>query len=254
MQSLLILKPFNLAFFVLMVLGVFLIWLITKILKNANDTPKKATYVAICIVTIVCYFLYKYALSLDADFNIINAAYGGFNWWKELPLHLCNIHLLLMPVAVLTNKRPLLSFCFFVAPLGALMALLMPGLGFSGYSILLPRMLGYHLTHLMVIVEAILIYTLDFYKPKYRDIPGSVLMLLAVSLVVFGINLLLRFTGLCASSNYFFLMDTEGNPVLEILYGLIPYPFLYALPCALVVIVYALILTAILQKTSSRKN
>ena len=36
------------------------------------------------------------------------------------------------------KSRPLLSFCFFLAPLGAMMALAMPGTGFSGYSLLLP--------------------------------------------------------------------------------------------------------------------
>lgn len=250
MQNLLILKPFNLAFFLFAAVAVFLIWLITKILKDANDTPKKATYIIICIITIIGYFIYKYALSLDQEYNVVYGVYGGFNWWKELPLHLCNIHMILMPIAVASNKRSLLAFCFFIAPLGAIMALIMPGLGFSGYSILLPRMLGYYGTHFMVVVEAFLLYTLDFYKPEYKDIFRALLTMLIVSIGIFCINLILRFTGACADSNYFYLMDPEGNPILKLLYSFIPYPFLYALPCSLILFVYAIPLTFVLKKIS----
>ena len=40
--------------------------------------------------------------------------------------------MILIPIAVLRKSRPLMSFSFFLGPLGALMALVMPGNGFNG--------------------------------------------------------------------------------------------------------------------------
>ena len=240
-------KPFSPMFIALFILGILFLWGITKLLKGATEGAKRAVYICICLLTIAGFFCYKYALSLDTAYDLISDQYGGFNWWQELPLHLCNIHMILMPIAVATKKRSLLSFCFFVAPLGALMALLMPPLGFSGYSIFLPRIIGFYGTHIMVIIEAIALYALDFYRPEYKDIPKAALITFVVATVVFGINLILKLFKLCPNPNYFYLMQTEGNPILEIFYKYIPYPFLYALPCLLILVVYMLIVTFIIQ-------
>jgi uncharacterized membrane protein YwaF len=66
--------------------------------------------------------------------------------------------MMLIPIAVATKSRPLMSFGFFMAPLGALMALLSPAVGFDGYSIWLPRMLGFYGTHFMIIIEGLAAY------------------------------------------------------------------------------------------------
>lgn len=246
-EKLLIVKPFNPMFIILFAIGFGILWALTKLLKNANEGAKRAVYIFLCLLTIAGFFTYKYYLSIDADFKVINGSYGGFNWWQELPLHLCNIHMLLMPIAVASKKKAILSFCFFVAPLGALMALLMPTLGFSGYSVLIPRIIGFYGTHVMVIVEAILLYTLDFYKPEYRDIPKAAILTFCIATIIFGINITLKFLKLCPNPNYFFLLDTEGNPILELFKSYIPYPFLYALPCLVILIIYMLLVTFIIQ-------
>ena len=253
-NKLLIVKPLSPMFIALFLLGIILLWVMTKILKGATEGAKRGVYIAICLLTIAGFFCYKYALSLDTEYDIVADKYGGFNWWQELPLHLCNIHMMLMPIAVATKKRSLLSFCFFVAPLGALMAILMPALGFSGYSILLPRILGFYGIHIILIMEALALYTLDFYKPEYKDLPGAALMLLIVATIVFGINLILKFFKLCPNPNYFFLMQTEGNPILELFYKYIPCPFLYALPCILILAVYMLLVTFVIRTFISKNK
>lgn len=252
-EKLLIVKPFSPMFIALFVLGFLFLWLITKVLRDAKDSVKQATFIIICLITAVCFFIYKYALSKDAEYNVVYAPYGGFNWWQELPLNLCNIHMLLIPVAVATKKRQLLSFCFYVAPLGALMALLMPVLGFSGYSVFLPRIIGFYGTHIMVIVEAIALYTLDFYKPEYKDILSATFITFIISLFVFGINLILEFFKLCPNPNYFFLMNTEGNPILELFKSYIPYRYLYALPCGLILMVWSLIVTFFVKRIPKKR-
>ncbi len=238
-----VIRPFNTVF--LVTLGAFLALLIlaSLLLRKKSEKTRQGVLVAACLVTFVGFFFYKYYLSLDAPYNLLIAERGGFNWWGELPLHLCNINLILIPIAVITMKKPLLSFCFFIAPIGALMALLMPANGFSGYSILLPRMIGFYGIHFIIIVMALSIVTFGLYRPKFRDLPLTLLTLLLVALVVFGINMLLRTTGLHPKANYFFSVETEGNFLLEIFHKWIPVPFLYLLPSIIILAPYMLLIT-----------
>ena len=67
--------------------------------------------------------------------------------FNELSLHLCNINLFLTPLGVWKRNRSIMGFSFFVAPLGALMALLFPEPLFSGFSLFLSRIFGYYVTH-----------------------------------------------------------------------------------------------------------
>ena len=243
-QSPWIIHPFNGVFLACFALFLLLLIVSGLLLRGKSERTKKIVLVAACVVTFIGFFVYKYFLSMDAEFHEATAAMGGFNWWGELPLQLCNINMILIPIAVLTNRRALMSFAFFVGPLGALMALVMPGTGFDGYSILLPRMLGYYGTHFMVIIEALALAVFGLYRPRFRDLPGTIAALLLVSLAVFGVNVLLRLTGLHPKANYFFSMETEGNPVLDLFYSRIPYPWLYELPAILVLLPYMLLITA----------
>ena len=239
-----IMHPFNGVFFAFFALFLLLLVLAGVCLRGCSERTKKTVLVTACVLTLLGFFVYKYYLSIDAEFNEATAAMGGFNWWGELPLQLCNINMILIPIAVLTNRRALMSFAFFVGPLGALMALVMPGTGFDGYSILLPRMLGYYGTHFMVIIEALALAVFGLYRPRFRDLPGTVLALVLISLAVFGFNVLLRATGLHPKANYFFSMETEGNPILDLFYSRIPYPWLYELPSILILLPYMFLITA----------
>ena len=72
----------------------------------------------------------------------------------------------------------------------------------------------------------------------------TMLALFVIALVVFGINMLLRATGLHPKANYFFSVETEGNPLLELFYSWLPWPFLFLLPSIVIVAVYAGVITA----------
>ena len=230
--------PFNALFFAVFAAFILLLVVGSLILRKKSERTRRRALVVACLVTLVGFFFYKYFLSLDTDYDRITAAMGGFNWWGELPLQLCNINMLLIPIAVTTRKKALLSFCFFVGPIGAMMALALPGNGFSGYSLLLPRMLGYYGTHFAIIIEALAIATLGFYRPSFRDLPLTMLTIFGICLAVFGIDMLLRTTGLHAKANYFYAVETEGNALLELFYRWIPLPFLYLLPSLVILAVY----------------
>ncbi len=238
-----ILEPFNGVFFTLFALFLLLLIVSSLWLRGKPERTRVNVLTGACVLTLIGFFTYKYRLSFDMEYRVANAAMGGFNWWGELPLNLCNINMILIPIAVQRNSRPLKSFCFFAGALGALMALMMPSAGFSGYSVLMPRMMGFFGTHFMVFIEALAIVTFGLYRPTFRDMPWTLLAILLISIAVFGVNMLLRVTGLFAKANYFFSVETEGNPVLELFHSWLPYPYLYLLPCYLVLCPYMAVIT-----------
>lgn len=242
-ESFWVLRHFNAVFFCTFGLFIALLVVASLILRNKSDKTRSIVLSVACLLNIVGFFVYKYFLSIDAQFAIDNAAMGGFNWWGELPLHLCNINMLIIPIAVWRKNRSLMSFSFFLAPLGALMALLMPSAGFEGYSILLPKMLGFYGTHFMVLIEGLALATFGLYRPKFKDLPKTLLTVLIVAFCIFLIDVFIRTSGLNPKANYFFAMETEGNPVLNIFHNLIPVPFLYLIPCLAVLGVYMSIVT-----------
>ncbi len=238
-----ILRPFNALFCLVFAAFLAILILAGLLLRRKSDGARRAVLVTACVLTLIGFFVYKYFLSIDAEFDRLTADMGGFNWWGELPLQLCNINMILIPVAVLLDKRALMSFAFFVDPLGALMAVVMPGTGFDGYSLLLPRMIGYFGTHFMIIIEALALAVFGLYRPRFKDIPKTVAAMFLISLAVFGINMLLRWTGLHPKANYFFSVETEGNFLLEIFHRWIPVPFLYLLPSIVILVAYMALIT-----------
>ena len=120
-----------------------------------------------------------------------------------------------------------------------MMALIMPGNGFDGFSIWLPRMLGYYGTHFVVMWAALALGTFGLYRPKLSDLPQMMAAFFIIALVIFGINMLMRLSGLHPKANYFYTVETEGNPLLELFHRWLPIPFLYLLPCLAILGVYS---------------
>ena len=241
----LIMKPFNGTFF--LVLGIMILILIglTLIFRKKSERTRRIALASIYLFGLVIFVVYKIFLSKDTAYSEIcaEAGKGEFSWWLELPLQLCNINLLMIPIAALTMKRPLLAFAFFVAPLGAGFALAMPGIGFEEYSLLLPRIFFYYVTHFMVFLGGPALACFGLYKPRFKDTIPTALMLLAVTFVIFLINELLIVTKANIYANYFFTMNTEGNAILNLCWKLIPVPFLYEIPLILILVPFILIVT-----------
>ena len=172
---------------------------------------------------------------------------NGFNIFNELPLHLCNINLFLIPLGVWKRNRSIMGFSFFVAPLGALMALLFPEPLFSGFSLLMPRIFGYYVTHAILVVCGLSLATLGFYRPDPKDIPRILKTFGLLAVGAHLINLLLRLT-LCPEANYFFTYGAEIG-VLKLFWRIIPAPLLYGLPAPLILAGYMYAVCALSRLT-----
>lgn len=250
-----ILKPFNLTFLIMLFIIAASIVLIWNIFKNKNQKIKGIFLLGLCAFNIAVFFVYKGFLSVDREFLTVSKI-DSFNWFNELPLQLCNINMFIIPIALLTRRRSLLGFAFFVAPLGALMALVFPEQAFSGYSVLLPRIAGFYLTHMLIFVCGVSLSVLGFYKPNYKDFVGITTAFFLLSLSAHVINTLLRVTGVCPFANYFFTYGSDVS-ILKLFWSWIPKPFFYELPSLLILFSYMAfvsLLYYIPEKISGTRN
>ena len=219
-----IIRPFDAGFFLLMAVMIGAIVLLWALLRNQPQQRREVVLLTLCVVNIIGFFVYKGFLSADAQFLQVSG--------------LCNINMFLIPIGILTRRRSLLGFAFFVAPLGALMALVFPDPAFSGYSLWLPRMLGFYLTHMLILICGFSLTTLGFYRPRPKDLPGITGALLTTAFAAFLVDLLLRHT-VCPQANYFFAFGQDIDiSILNLLWKWIPVPFLYELPALAILFVY----------------
>ena len=162
--------PFRGLHLLLLLLTAAAVLLIFLLLRGKPEARRSRYLIVVCLFNLALFTVYKFSLSMDAAY--VRAYYpNGFNIFNELPLHLCNINLFLIPLGVWKRNRSIMGFSFFVAPLGALMALIFPEPLFSGFSLFLPRIFGYYVTHALLVVCGLSLATLGFYRPDPQGYP-----------------------------------------------------------------------------------
>ena len=183
-----IMRPFNGLFLGVYAVLIILLVITSRLLRGKSFETRRNVLTGMCVFSMIGFFVYKYSLSLDKEYMVIYENFGGFNWWRELPLQLCNINMMLIPVSVFKKNRNLMAFCFFVGTLGAFMATAVPAYGFEGYSLLLPRMLGFYGTHCLLVIEALALVTFGLYRPELKDLPGTVVMLFLIAFILYALS------------------------------------------------------------------
>lgn len=235
-----IIDRFNLTYFILIFITISLIVAIYFIFRKKEEKVKITFISIVCLFNIIFFFVYKYWLSQDSEFLHLSHL-DKFNWWNELPLQLCNISLFLIPISLISNKKFLKNYCFFITPLGAFMAISCPEAAFVGDSIFKLRNIGFYGTHMILIITSFSIVTLGFYKPKYKDILLPAITTFGLAAIMFGVNTILRNT-VCPEANYFFTYKCDV-PVLSTFYKWIPVPLIYELLGIIILVPYCLLVT-----------
>lgn len=235
-----IIAPFNATYFICWGIAVLAMIAIGLGFKNKSEKAKKIFLISLCACTVVIYCIYKAILLISKDYAAAQLAEGitDYGWLYELPLQLCNINMFLIPIGVLLKKRGIMGFSFFLAPLGATMALCFPEQAFVGRSIFEPHILGFYLTHFLIVISGISLATLGFFRPKFKDFPSVFLTLIAVSFAIHLINLGLINSGACLKANYFFTMRAGSVSLLQLFEKITKIPYLYMLPSLLILAVY----------------
>lgn len=194
---------------------------LTFFLKKKSTLFKTRFMSVMAILNIVYWFFYKYMLFRDPTYNFVLV--------NELPLHLCNINVVLIVFAINSRNPVLLNFCFCFGILGALMPIMAPDPLFANVPFTDIRGYGFYVYHHVLIVQSILLVSSGFYRPAFRDVPRSILILLVLYFIMFLVNALLRrLTGL--PINYLYTYGLPGNPITDKLYELVPICPLFMLP------------------------
>jgi uncharacterized membrane protein YwaF len=236
--------PLNPVWWALFAFFIFVTVLLWYLLKDKDEGVRRKVILAISIGNFILFFVYKFALvNYYAD--------EGYTWIEYLPLQLCNINIVLIPISLIIKKRALSVFVFYIAPIAALFPLLIPEAGFIGDSILLFKNLGFYFTHGILIITGVSFVTLDLVRVRYKDIASSFIILIVMAGVMLIVNMIFKAT-FYPESNYFFTQGPWGSggevaPLLP-LWNLIHVPLLYIVPMLAVVIPYELLLTAVARK------
>jgi uncharacterized membrane protein YwaF len=253
--------PFNVVWWTLLAAIAVVCLLIWLVFRGRSEKLRARVLVLICVFNFLFFWFYKYLLSQDPTFHYDYGGSGGFgtlgggdfNIWLELPLQLCNINILLIPLALAIRREGLFAFCFYTAWIGALMAITSPPASFVGGSLFLPHNIGFYGMHTLLIVCGVSLATLGFVRPRQRDVLWTALILAIITCAMHGINTLMR-QALHVNANYFYTYGSDGSVVLSKLYAILPVPLAYLFLTLPLVIPALMLLTALINLPTKLKR
>lgn len=224
----LIIKPFNPVFFAMFALCILLAYLTSRLKK---ETAKKV----IITVNIVCFvwlLIYKNTLFLDKDYVqiCIDAHVELPTFWNGLPCHFCNILLVLTPFALMKGDRKLMAVATYNCFYSTALALLMPASGFSGYSLLLPRVFSFYCIHFAGQYTGFAILFSGFYEPNNKELFSSFYYTVGIYTLSYVVSAVLLKLKLSETVNFFYSISPRNNPVLLFFYRLLPMQYFYFIP------------------------
>lgn len=172
-----------------------------------------------------------------------------------LPLHLCSINAMLLPIAVFTRNKTIGNLLL-VWSLGALVALVL------NFEMKETKLFGepfnfYYFPHIFEFGIPILLFKLGLVKKDVRCIGSTLTITMAIYTVVHLINSGINTYIPDADVNYMFSIEAT-NPLTALFYKLIPYEYWYmylVLPIVAVYLlgVYTPQIRAILRERKAKK-
>ena len=182
--------------------------------------------------------------------GIAAVIYNLLMWGRPLeylPLHLCSVNALLLPVAVFTrNKR--MNNLLLVWSLGALAALVM-NQAVAEAKVLDPVFCFFYFPHVLEFGIPILMFRLGLVKKDPKCIVSTVGITMGVYTLIHFLNKLINGAGLLDLDgevirvNYMYSIDPE-NPLLALFYQVIPCEYWYMYMIVPILVVYLLIVYA----------
>ena len=170
-------------------------------------------------------------------FKIIIFCFRGQNpmaWLYELPLFLCSIQLITIPLAAWSKGRvqeSALDFVFIFGILGAVLGTYGAGQNYNCYPVLSFDNMVSGITHSISGFSSLYIVIAGLASMKKRNIWISFSILLGFCVTAYGVNRLIDY-------NYMFLMRGDGTPY-DVVYNLVGgSPIFYPLAVVAMFLVY----------------
>ena len=184
-------------------------------------------------------------LIADEIFKVVCLVVGGRYTLSYLPLHLCSINIFIIAIHAWRPSNLLSGFLYTVCIPGALAALLFP----TWTSLPLLNFMHIHsfTVHMLLALYPMVLGFAGELAPNVRKIPQYLLLLIAMAIPIYFVNLLL-------DTNFMFLISADpGNPlyIFEQLWG----NHLLGFPILIVVILIVMYLPMVIfRRIKSRKR
>ena len=173
-----------------------------------------------------------------------------FDWLYNLPLFLCSIQLITIPLAAFTRgrlKESSLDFVLIFGVLGAVLGTYAAGNNYGSYPVLSFDNVVSGLTHSLAGFAALYIGFSGMVSMKKKNMPITFSILIGFCVAAFVANKLLDY-------NYMFLVSGDGTPY-DILYNLVGgNAVLYPLLVVLLFILYITLFYSVYFLIQKRKN
>lgn len=193
---------------------------------RGRDEKKKNAVILWAGVIMVSAELFKIVIVCVRD--------DPMNWLYNLPLFLCSIQLITIPLAALSKgriKEASLDFVFIFGLLGALLGTYCAGNIYGANPVLSFDTTVSALTHCISGFSALYIVISGMESMKKKNIPITCGILLSVCILAYTVNRIIDY-------NYMFLMRGDGTPY-DIIYNLLGgSPVLYPISVVLLFFVY----------------
>ena len=182
---------------ILLYIGIITPFVIHLSLRDQSQEEKKFYLLFICLATLISYLIHHRFLDFLDPTN--------------LPLHLCNTAMFIMPIVLIFKMKKFFYFTYFINIAGAALAMLMPNYDVEN-NILSTSVILFYINHYIAFFMPILFVSLGmFEKPKLKQFIYSMLGFLGYFLLVLFVNALL--SGLyeiglvSGTTDFFFLND-----------------------------------------------
>ena len=176
-----------------------------------------ALFIVVTVACIICYKklgekkrrIWKVTMAIlllaDELFKVIMLVIGNRYTYGYLPLHLCSINIFAITIHAWKPSKILGGYLYTVGIPGALAALLFP----SWTALPLGNFMHIHsfTVHILLALYPIVLFGAGEIKPEAKKIPQYLLVLIAMAVPIYFVNLLL-------DTNFMFLMEADaGNPL-----------------------------------------
>lgn len=179
-------------------------------IKNKNKTEKEKNKILILSAILIDGFeLFKIIICCIRSND-------PFDWLNNLPLYLCSIQLITIPLAAFAKgkvKEAALDFVFIFGLLGAILGTYAAGNNYSSYPVLSFDNVVSGITHCISGFSSLYIVISGMASMKKHNIGITFIILLGFGVMAYIANILLE-------TNYMFLMRGDGTPY-DIIYNLV---------------------------------
>ena len=209
--------------------------------KNKDDVTKNKVLIWSALL-INAFELFKIAFNIGASDD-------GMSWTTDLPLFLCSIQLITIPMAAFCKgklREASLDFVFVFGILGAIVGPIGAAQNYSNYPVLsFPNVVS-SITHSISGFSSLYIAISGMASMKKENIKYIFYILFSFCVVAYIANLILDY-------NYMFLMNHDGTPYV-IIYNLVNgHPILYPILVVLLFVLYILVFEGIYNYFKNKK-